>query len=131
LSFCNAQELRKCLEILPSGPQWKFMVVEVDFPIKQPPLLYFCDAIECLQALLSDPALIGHIECCPRKIFNSAEKIHQVYHDWLTGDHAWELQSLLPPGVMLLGVILLSDKTHMTTFGNCQAHLLLISLANI
>ncbi|KAI5986452.1 hypothetical protein EDC04DRAFT_2589715, partial [Pisolithus marmoratus] len=82
-------------------------------------------------ALLSDPALVGHIEFCPCKIFNSAEKIHWVYHDWLTGDHAWELQSLLPPGAMLLGVILSSDKMHMTTFGNHQAHPLLISLANI
>ncbi|KAI6045847.1 hypothetical protein EDC04DRAFT_2598443 [Pisolithus marmoratus] len=25
-------------------------------------------------------------------IFDSAEKIHWVYHDWLTGDCAWELQ---------------------------------------
>ncbi|KAI6009154.1 hypothetical protein EDC04DRAFT_2540108, partial [Pisolithus marmoratus] len=62
---------------------------------------------------------------------NSAEKIHWVYHDWLTGDHAWELQSLLPPGAMLLGVVLSLDKMHMTTFGDHQAHPLLISLANI
>ncbi|KAI6041911.1 hypothetical protein EDC04DRAFT_2601376 [Pisolithus marmoratus] len=123
--------LRKHLEILPSGPQWKFMVIEVDFPIKQPPLLYFCNVIECLQALLSDPTLIGHIKFCPCKIFDSAEKIHQVYHDWLTGDHAWELQiilkerqNLLPPGAMLLGVILLSDKMHMTTFDRLLHHVI-------
>jgi hypothetical protein len=41
------------------------------------------------------------------------------------------LQDALPNSTTLLGVILLSDKTHITQVGNCQAHPLLISLANI
>ena len=38
---------------------------------------------------------------------------------------------MLPDGVTLLGVVLSSDKTHITQVGNHQAHPLLISLANI
>jgi hypothetical protein len=41
------------------------------------------------------------------------------------------LQDALPNGATLLGVILSSDKTHITQVGNRQAHPLLISLANI
>ncbi|KAI6022113.1 hypothetical protein EDC04DRAFT_2575262 [Pisolithus marmoratus] len=41
------------------------------------------------------------------------------------------LQDALPKGATLLGVILSSDKTHITQVGNHQAHPLLISLANI
>lgn len=40
-------------------------------------------------------------------------------------------QDALPDGTTLLGIVLSSDKTHITPVGNCQAHLLLISLANI
>ncbi|KAI5981091.1 hypothetical protein EDC04DRAFT_2551849, partial [Pisolithus marmoratus] len=45
--------------------------------------------------------------------------------------HSHCLQDALPKGTTLLGVILSSDKTHITQVGNCQAHPLLISLANI
>ncbi|KAI5986499.1 hypothetical protein EDD15DRAFT_2174848 [Pisolithus albus] len=41
------------------------------------------------------------------------------------------LKDALPDGATLLGVVLSSDKTHITQVGNCQAHPLLISLANI
>jgi hypothetical protein len=41
------------------------------------------------------------------------------------------LQDALPNGTTLLGVILSSNKTHITQVGNHQAHPLLISLANI
>ncbi|KAN0097876.1 hypothetical protein V8E55_002322 [Tylopilus felleus] len=47
------------------------------------------------------------------------------------GNQAWELQSQLSNGTTLLGVILSSDKTHITMIGNRQAHPLLIFLANI
>ncbi|KAI6046601.1 hypothetical protein EDC04DRAFT_2887855 [Pisolithus marmoratus] len=54
-----------------------------------------------------------------------------IYTEWLTGDKAWELQDALPDGATLLGIMLSSNKTHITQVGNCQAHPLLISLANI
>ncbi|KAI6017626.1 hypothetical protein PISMIDRAFT_20419 [Pisolithus microcarpus 441] len=45
---------------------------------------------------------------------------------------AWRMQSKLPPGTMLCGIILSSDKTHiMNMCGGKVAHPLLISLANI
>ncbi|KAI6104982.1 hypothetical protein EDD16DRAFT_1714340 [Pisolithus croceorrhizus] len=42
------------------------------------------------------------------------------------------MQEVLPPGATLLGVVLSSDKTNILVMsGNCMAHPLLISLANI
>ncbi|KAG2078400.1 hypothetical protein BDR04DRAFT_998870 [Suillus decipiens] len=50
----------------------------------------------------------------------------------MTGDHAWKLQEGLPDGMTLLGVVLSSDKTKVSNIaGNCYAHPLLITLANI
>ncbi|KAG1765866.1 hypothetical protein EV702DRAFT_1050860 [Suillus placidus] len=48
--------------------------------------------------------------------------------EWMTGDVAWSMQSQLPDGVTLLGVILSSDKTSITNMtGGRVAHPLLIS----
>ena len=110
--------------------------------------LFFRDPIECLQAILSNPYLVGHIEFCLCKLYKATKEVtHRVYQERLSGNYAWELQvsttffviikgsnssqSQLPVGVTLLGVILSSDKTHVMMIGNHKAHPLLISLANI
>jgi hypothetical protein len=86
----------------------------------------------------------------PRKMYTTAQKTCRVYAEWMTGDHAWEMQvcdtlkrakssphsvslkSALPAGATLLGTILSSDKTTITAMtGDRVAHPLLISLANI
>ncbi|KAG2139783.1 hypothetical protein DEU56DRAFT_693238, partial [Suillus clintonianus] len=62
----------------------------------------------------------------------SAERAVRIYHGFMTGDCAWELQERLPDGATLLGVVLSSDKTKVSNLsGNRYAHPLLISLANI
>jgi hypothetical protein len=113
--------------------------------------LYYRDPIECLQALLSHPLFEGHISFISRKVWSTAARSVRIYEDWLSGNHAWELQvrtigslpfhlyslplplqSALPAGSMLLGVTLSSDKTNISVMsGNHMAHPLLISLANI
>jgi hypothetical protein len=88
----------------------------------------------------------------PRKEF-SRTGVRQ-YNEWVTGDHAWEIQvriiiqsfpdrllltfrlrvfqSRLPEGATALGIITSSDKTLLTSHtGSKEAHPLLISLANI
>lgn len=68
------------------------MVVQPEFATRTTLRLFFRDPIECLQALLSNPRLSGHIEFCPRKLYETADATHRVYQEWLTGDYAWELQ---------------------------------------
>ncbi|KAI5984466.1 hypothetical protein EDD15DRAFT_2177258, partial [Pisolithus albus] len=131
LSFRTARALRRLIEMLPSGPRWKFRSVETESPTKRGLQVFYRDAIKCLQHLVHSPSNNGQIEFVPKKIYSAADRMQRVYTEWLTGDRAWELQDALPDGATLLGVVLSSDKTHITQVGNRQAHPLLISLANI
>lgn len=135
--------------MLPSGPPWKSLPIRPTVPTKRAVSLYYRDPVECLQALLSHPLFERHISFVPRKVWSTAARLVRVYDEWLSGDHAWELQvstisavpplmtyfhtqSSLPPGSTLLGVTLSSDKTNISVIsGNRMAHPLLISLANI
>ncbi|KAF8546661.1 hypothetical protein OG21DRAFT_1389440, partial [Imleria badia] len=64
--------------------------------------------------LLSHPLFERHISFVPRKVWSTATQLMHVYNDWLSGDHAWELQSNILVGAMLLGVTLSSDKTNIS-----------------
>ncbi|KAI6020822.1 hypothetical protein BKA83DRAFT_4055732 [Pisolithus microcarpus] len=56
----------------------------------------------------------------------------QVFTEWMSSDGAWDMQSKIPEGSTVCGVILSSDKTNITNMCSGRvAHPLLISLANI
>ncbi|KAG6377868.1 hypothetical protein JVT61DRAFT_14650 [Boletus reticuloceps] len=130
--FQSARQLHLRTEMLPSGPRWKSLAMHPSVPTKRAVTLYHRDPIECLQTLLSHPLFQRHISFVPCKVWSTAARLVCVYDDWLSGDHAWELQSSIPAGATLLGVTLSSDKTNISVMsGNCMAHPLLISLANI
>ncbi|KIK20659.1 hypothetical protein PISMIDRAFT_105401 [Pisolithus microcarpus 441] len=114
-SFRTAKALWKLIELLPSGPWWKYQSVKTKSPTRCASQVFYRDTIECLQHLIHLPSNNGQ----------------HIYTDWLTGDQAWELQDVLPDGATLLSIVLSSDKTHITQVRNHQAHPLLISLANI
>ncbi|KAI5995031.1 hypothetical protein EDD15DRAFT_2142435, partial [Pisolithus albus] len=116
---------------VPSGPRWKCRSVKTESPTRRALQVFYRDAIECLQHLIHSPSNNGLIHFVPEKIYSAADRTQRIYTDWLTGDRAWELQDALPDGATLLGVVLSSDKTHITQVRNRQAHPLLISLANI
>ncbi|KAI6043346.1 hypothetical protein EDC04DRAFT_2600224 [Pisolithus marmoratus] len=67
-------------------------------------------AIDCLLlleiSLLSHPLFKPHISFVPRKVWISAVKTCCMYDKWLSGDHTWSIQDVLPPGTTLLGVVL-------------------------
>jgi hypothetical protein len=139
--------LRKLIELLPFGPWWKYQSVKTESPTKPDLQVFYRDIIECLQPLIHSSSNNGEIEFVPKKIYSTADRVQCTYTEWLTGDRAWDLQvctfisdyaiahvtfrMLLPNGATLLGAVLSSDKTHIIQVGNCQAHPLLISLANI
>ncbi|KAG1824624.1 uncharacterized protein BJ212DRAFT_1475922 [Suillus subaureus] len=61
-----------------------------------------------------------------------AQKLSWVYTEWMMGDHAWEMQLVLPHDTTLLSTVLSLDKTCITALtGNHVTHPLLLSLANI
>ncbi|KIM68966.1 hypothetical protein SCLCIDRAFT_104154 [Scleroderma citrinum Foug A] len=121
-----------CAETLPSGLRWLCETLPTEYPTEQPPRVFYHNPIECLQSLLSHPLFESHISFVPRRVWTCAAKICHVYDEWLSGDHAWSMQEVLPMGATLLRVVLSSDKTNISVMSrNHMAYPLLISLANI
>ncbi|KAI6004202.1 hypothetical protein EDD15DRAFT_2360508 [Pisolithus albus] len=132
LSFWTAKELRGRIEDLPKGLCWKIRIVPMHHPTTSPIELYWCDPLECIEALFNHPFYAGKMDYSPFRVFTAAGRIMRVYSEWMSSDGAWELQTQVPAGSTLCGVILSSDKTNVTNVcGGKVAHPLLISLANI
>ncbi|KAG1844743.1 hypothetical protein C8R48DRAFT_617756 [Suillus tomentosus] len=132
LSFHSAKELRGRAESLPSGPRWKSQVIQTLHPTKSPAVLYWRDPLECIATIFNHPLFRNCLDYTSRKEYSTTQRHSRIYTEWMTGDHAWEMQSALPRGATLLGTILSSDKTCITALsGDRVAHPLLISLANI
>ncbi|KAF8130107.1 hypothetical protein EV363DRAFT_1399315 [Boletus edulis] len=132
LSFQTAKGLRGCAELLPPGPHWNYRIVPTSHPTKNPVILYYHDALDCIESLFNHPYYAPHMDYTPFRLFTTAERIVREYTEWMSAEVAWWMQSKLPEGATLCGVILSSDKTHITNMcGGKAAHPLLISLANI
>ncbi|KAG6379777.1 hypothetical protein JVT61DRAFT_10315 [Boletus reticuloceps] len=97
LSFKSAKELRSCAEMLPSGPPWKFQIVPTTHPTKNPVHLYYCDSLECVEALFNHPLFAREMDLSPYRLFTTAERIVRLYMEWMSGDVAWEMQVRAPP----------------------------------
>ncbi|KAG1719053.1 hypothetical protein EDB19DRAFT_1837106 [Suillus lakei] len=68
----------------------------------------------------------------PPKVYTTAQCLCCVYSEWMTGNDAWNMQSALSKGTTLLGTILSSNETNLSTMtGDRIVHPLLVSLANI
>ena len=80
------------MEMLPPGPSWKCHTINPPAPTKRPIALFYRNAIDCIQSLLSHPFFECHISFVPRKVWSTAARVVRIYNKWLTGDHAWELQ---------------------------------------
>ncbi|KAF9527842.1 hypothetical protein CPB83DRAFT_869722 [Crepidotus variabilis] len=132
LSFRTAKDLRSRAEILPAGPRWVSKPVSPTTPTKKPTVLYHRNPLECIESLMRSPLLGDNVSFGPYQLFASAARVMRAYTEWLSGEAAWHMQEQLPEGATLLGTILSSDKTNISTMtGNRVAHPLLISLANI
>ncbi|KAJ7826831.1 hypothetical protein B0H13DRAFT_2241080 [Mycena leptocephala] len=132
LSFQTAKDLRSRIESLPSGPAWMSVPWKTTYPTKKPLTLYYRDPLECIQNLLANPLVQDFIQFTPFRLWKTAERLMRVYTEWLSGDVAWGMQDRIPAGATIIGTVLSSDKTQLTSMtGNRQAHPLLISLADI
>ncbi|KIK32479.1 hypothetical protein CY34DRAFT_27215 [Suillus luteus UH-Slu-Lm8-n1] len=124
--------LRSRAEMLPKGPSWKCQLIPSLHGTKSPIQLFWRDLVECLESLFSNPLFHDQLDFIPRHIYKTAARLLRVYSEWLTGDAAWSIQDQLPQGAMILGTVLSSDKTNVTTMTGARVtHPLLLGLANI
>lgn len=54
--------------------------------------LYYHDPLECVEFLFSNSLFAGRMDYSPRQLYKTAEKLEQVYNEWMTADSAWEMQ---------------------------------------
>ena len=95
LSFCSVKDLRAWAEVLPLGPKWVCETLQPEYPIKQLLHLFYCNPIDCLQALLSHLLFASHISFVPRKVWTCTARVCRVYDEWLSADRAWNIQVIL------------------------------------
>ncbi|KAI1788558.1 hypothetical protein LXA43DRAFT_1063534 [Ganoderma leucocontextum] len=110
LSFQNSRKLNKKVdEELASGrPRFirrKIIVGGEAFEV------FYWDIIQCIRALYGDPE------------FN--DRTVRVYFNMHTGKWWWEMQAAIEkrkPGATIIPIIISSDKTQLTVFGNWTAY---------
>ena len=113
-------------------------------------MLYYCDGLEVVKYLLGNPLFIKLMSYCPVQIYKDASWSECIYSDYMTANHAWDFQvcslcfvsyllttytimkSTLPPGATQVGIVVGSDKTHLTTTsGGLELHPVYLTIVNI
>lgn len=83
--------MRGHVELLPTGPKWLLTIVTLPgYRTKDPIILYYCDSVECVKAILHNPIFTGRIKFAPTLHYTEAGT--RTYGDWITSDGAWWLQ---------------------------------------
>ncbi|KAG1866444.1 hypothetical protein C8R48DRAFT_600483 [Suillus tomentosus] len=131
-SFHTSKDLRARIEALPEVPRWYHQEIKVgSHKTNAPLMLYWRDGLDVVKHLIANLVFAPCMDFWPYQEFEGPDS-QRVYGEFMSADHAWEIQDKLPPGHSFIGVIGASDKTPLTIgTGNKEMHPLLISLANI
>ena len=100
LSFHNSYSFLKKVDQLPTGPEWKCNIIEVTGdllddegkPMSEHLELWHRDPIECVKALIGNPAFKDFISYVPERVYRDDKGWVRVYDEMWTGDWWWETQ---------------------------------------
>ncbi|EMD38370.1 hypothetical protein CERSUDRAFT_113535, partial [Gelatoporia subvermispora B] len=94
--------------------------------------MYYRPIWEWVKDLVSDPTLAPHFNWDAQKlhIFDGSSWVRFRDEPW-TADRWWELQSELPEGANMVGIIFYADKTNLTTFGDQKGYPIVVRCANL
>ncbi|KAG2124126.1 hypothetical protein BD769DRAFT_1628808 [Suillus cothurnatus] len=124
LSYKSSCELNNIIDKkLPTGcPQFRHQEIVVAGEAFD---VYFQDVVECVKALYEDPEFAPYLVFIPERHYADKDKTMWLYHDMHTGKWWWCTQKEIEkekPGVTIIPIILSSDKTQVTVFGNKTAY---------
>ncbi|KAL0571739.1 hypothetical protein V5O48_010221 [Marasmius crinis-equi] len=132
LSFKNTEELNKIIDTqLPGRPVFKRAEAVVGDEAFE---FYHRDVLECVRALWGDPDLSSYLIMCPERHYMDSTRQKRLFHSMHTGRWWWATQKRVEqthPGATIIPVILSSDKTQLTVFGNKTAYPVYITIGNI
>ncbi|KAI1786574.1 hypothetical protein LXA43DRAFT_975694 [Ganoderma leucocontextum] len=133
LSFKNTRELDKILdEQIPEGrPRFmrrEIVVAGESFEV------FYRDVIKCIRSLYGDPEFAGILVFTPERHYADADHTVRVYFDMHTGRWWWDTQKEIEkvkPGATIIPIVISSDKTQLTSFGNKTAYPVYMTIGNL
>ncbi|KAJ7222751.1 hypothetical protein B0H12DRAFT_1078209 [Mycena haematopus] len=96
--------------------------------------LYSRDILECVRALWGDTSFAPYLFVVPERHYIDKDKTVRMYHNMHTGKWWWSTQKAVEkdhPGATIVPILISSDKTQLTVFGNKTAYPVYMSLGNI
>ncbi|KAJ7715882.1 hypothetical protein B0H16DRAFT_1804709 [Mycena metata] len=127
LSYNTSPELNKIIdEKLPGHPKFTRSEVVVNGEVFH---LYSRDILECVRALWGDTAFAPYLFVVPEKHYIDKGKTIRMYRKWW-----WSTQEAVEknnPGATIIPIIVSSDKTQLTVFGNKTAYPVYMTIGNI
>ncbi|KDQ19622.1 hypothetical protein BOTBODRAFT_102654 [Botryobasidium botryosum FD-172 SS1] len=132
LSYKNSQELNKIIDEELSGrPPFKREQIVI---AGQAYDIYFRDVIKCIRALWAKPEFACILVFLPERHYLDADQNLRLFHDMRTGKWWWATQVAVEkdrPGATIAPVIISSDKTQLTLFGNKTAYPVYLTIGNL
>ncbi|KAJ7856057.1 hypothetical protein B0H14DRAFT_3085330 [Mycena olivaceomarginata] len=96
--------------------------------------LYSRDILECVRALWGETDFAPYLFVVPEKHYIDKGKTIRMYHNMHTGKWWWSTQEAVEkdnPGATIIPIIISSDKTQLTVFGNKTAYPVYMTIGNI
>ncbi|KAJ7137196.1 hypothetical protein C8R44DRAFT_828619 [Mycena epipterygia] len=132
LSYANSVQLNKVIDNkLPGRPKFTRSEVVVNGEVFH---LYSRDILECVRALWGDTSFAPYLFVAPERHYIDKDKTIRMYHNMHTGKWWWSTQEAVEkdhPGATIIPIIISSDKTQLTVFGNKTAYPVYMSIGNI
>ncbi|KAF7347075.1 hypothetical protein MVEN_01461500 [Mycena venus] len=132
LSYSTSTQLNAVIDNKLLGrPKFRRSEVVVDNKVFH---IYSHDIIECVRALFRDSDFAPYLLVVPERHYIDKEKTVRMYHNMHTGKWWWATQEAVEkeyPGATILPIIISSDKTQLTMFGNKTVYPVCMTLGNI
>ncbi|KAJ7841714.1 hypothetical protein B0H14DRAFT_3086726 [Mycena olivaceomarginata] len=132
LLYGNSVQLNKIIDELPAArPKFERSEVVVNGEVYH---LYSRDILECVRALWGDTDFAPYLFVAPERHYIDKDKTIRMYHNMHTGKWWWSTQAAVEqeyPGATIIPIIISSDKTQLTVFGNKTAYPVYMTLGNI
>ncbi|KAJ7821262.1 hypothetical protein B0H14DRAFT_2831726 [Mycena olivaceomarginata] len=132
LSYGNSIELNAIIdEKLPGRPKFTRSEVVVAGEVFE---LYSRNIIECVRALFGNTDFAPYLFVVPERHYADEDQTIRLYHNMHTGKWWWSTQKQIEkdnPGATIIPILLSSDKTQLTMFGNKSAYPVYMTIGNI
>ncbi|KAG9090752.1 hypothetical protein FS749_000314 [Ceratobasidium sp. UAMH 11750] len=125
LPWKNNREMVKDVDKLPHGPDWSVQAVSIN-GLKGTEVVEFWgrNVMDGVKKLVSNKQLGPDISWKPIRKYKSRDRKEQIRDEGCTADFMWRTQDKInDPKATVVGVIVSSDETKLTTFsGDKKAH---------